>query len=326
MLVSNTYGKGRVRILRLYRTSERHEVRELTVQPMLTGDFAQAYTKGDNSTSVSTDTMKNLVNIVAREHPGLDTEAFCAAVCARFLERYPQVSGVTTTAHETKWVRMMVDGQPHPHGFVLDANGKPLARVEATRAGHTTSSGIDGFTFMKTTQSGWDGFAKDSYTTIKETRNRIAATAMQATWRWTRDPADFGAANATVLRTMLDVFATTFSESVQDSLYRMAMAALAAVPEIETISLACPNKHYLLVNLAPVRADQRERRLPADRRAARADRVHGRARLIHRPTQPASLPRPARRNRSSGVALRMRTSGSCGPRAHHASRGCGALR
>ena len=51
--------------------------------------------------------------------------------------------------------------------------------------------------------------------------------------------------------TMLEVFATTYSESVQDSLYRMGMAALAAVPELADITLACPNKHYLLINLQP---------------------------------------------------------------------------
>jgi urate oxidase len=48
---------------------------------------------------------------------------------------------------------------------------------------------------------------------------------------------------------MLDVFAGTYSNSVQDSLYRMGEAALAAVPEISEISLDCPNKHYILMNL-----------------------------------------------------------------------------
>ena len=70
-----------------------------------------------------------------------------------------------------------------------------------------------------------------------------------------RDPDDFAAANAHVLDTMLRVFATTYSHSFQDSLYRMGMAALDAVPELDTISLACPNKHYLQVNLAPFGID-----------------------------------------------------------------------
>jgi urate oxidase len=48
---------------------------------------------------------------------------------------------------------------------------------------------------------------------------------------------------------MLEVFGTTYSASVQDSLYRMGEAALAAVPEISEISMACPNIHFILMNL-----------------------------------------------------------------------------
>ena len=36
---------------------------------------------------------------------------------------------------------------------------------------------------------------------------------------------------------------------MQDSLYRMGEAALAAVPELGTVSMACPNKHCVPVNL-----------------------------------------------------------------------------
>ena len=108
---------------------------------------------------------------------------------------------------------------------------------------------------MKSTQSGWDQYMKDAYTTLPETRDRICATSMNAAWRWRAEPSDYAAANAKVLSEMLKVFATTYSESVQDSLYRMGSAALVAVPDILDISLACPNKHYLLINLAPFGLD-----------------------------------------------------------------------
>jgi urate oxidase len=78
----------------------------------------------------------------------------------------------------------------------------------------------------------------------------MCATAMDASWTWSRPPADFAAANAKILTTMIAVFATTYSSSVQDSLYRMGEAALAAVPELADIGMACPNKHYLLMNLS----------------------------------------------------------------------------
>ncbi len=249
-LIENRYGKGRVRVLRLHKDGDRHEVRELTVRAMMTGDFGRLFTDADNRKAVSTDTVKNLVNIVARENLALDTEAFCQAVCRRFFDRYPQVAGLDVTAHETRWQRMALEGRPHPHSFVLDSNGRPFASVAATRDGMTIRSGIAEFTMMKTTQSGWDNYEKDSYTTIQETRDRICATSLEASWAWRAVPADYRATNAAILRTMLGMFATTYSESVQDSLYRMGMAALAEVPEIETITLAAPNKHYIPINLA----------------------------------------------------------------------------
>ena len=68
MLIKNRYGKGRVRVMRINRDGDRHEVSQLNVKAMLEGDFARAYTDADNSTSVSTDTIKNVVNVVAREN------------------------------------------------------------------------------------------------------------------------------------------------------------------------------------------------------------------------------------------------------------------
>lgn len=250
-LTRNTHGKASVRVMRIHRDGDRQEVRELTVKALLTGDFSRSYTDADNSRTVSTDTVKNVVNIVARENLALDTEPFCVALADRLLGLYDQVEAASVTAHETKWTRLEVGGVPHPHSFVLDGNGKPFAEVVATRGGRTAMrSGVSGFTFMKSTASGWADFAKDAYTTIPEARDRMCATSMEAVWRWRSAPSSHAAANTKILGTMLEVFATTYSNSVQDSLYRMAAAALEAVPEIDEVSLACPNKHYLLVDLS----------------------------------------------------------------------------
>jgi urate oxidase len=250
-LIKNRYGKGRVRVMRIHRDGDRHEVSQLNVKAMIEGDFASAYTDADNSTSVSTDTIKNVVNIVARENTGLCTEDFCQVLARKYLDTYPQVASVALTVHETKWSRLSFGGKPHPHSFVLDSNGKPTVEVSATRGGATTmSSGIDGFAFMKSTQSGWENYVKDSYTTIPPTADRMCATAMVASWKWSGVPKNYPATNAKILDTLLEVFAMTYSKSVQDSLYRMGEAALAAVPEISEVSMACPNMHFILMNLS----------------------------------------------------------------------------
>ena len=250
-LIKNRYGKGRVRVMRIHRDGERQEVSQLNIKAMVEGDFARTYTHADNAMTVSTDTIKNIVNVIARENTGLAPEEFCQVLANKYLDTYPQVSSVAITSHETKWSRLTIGGKPHPHSFTLDANGKPTVELTMARGGATTlASGIDGFAFMKSTQSGWENYVKDRYTTIPPTADRICATSMVASWTWTARPASYPATNAKILDTLLEVFSTTYSKSVQDSLYRMGEAALAAVPEISEISMACPNMHFIPMNLS----------------------------------------------------------------------------
>ena len=250
-LIKNRYGKGRVRVMRIHREADSNEVSQLNVKAMIEGDFARAYTHGDNSTSVSTDTIKNVVNVIARENTSLCTEEFCQVLAKKYLDTYPQIASVALTVHETKWSRLSFGGKPHPHSFVLDSNGKPTVELTIARGGSSTmSSGIDGFTFMKSTQSGWENYVKDAYTTIPPTNDRMCATSMVASWKWSAKPQNYPATNAKILDTVLEVFSTTYSKSVQDSLYRMGEAALAAVPEISEISMACPNMHFIPMNLS----------------------------------------------------------------------------
>ncbi len=219
-LIKNRYGKGRVRVMRIHRDGERHEVSQLNIKAMVEGDFARTYTDADNTRTVSTDTIKNVVNMVARENTGLCTEDFCQVLAKKYLELYPQVTSVAITAHETKWSRLSFGGKPHPHSFILDSNGKPTVELSATRERSTLSSGIDGFTFMKSTQSGWENYVKDPYTTLKETNDRICATSMVASWKWSAKPQDY------------------------------PEAALVVAPEISEISMACPNMHFIPINLS----------------------------------------------------------------------------
>ena len=248
-LIASSYGKARVRVMRVHR-GEQHGIRELSVQVMLQGAFDRCYTDADNRGVVATDTIRNCVNIVARDYPQAESEAFCAHVAERLLDRYPQIERVSIDTAETRWRRMEFRGAPHPHGFVLDANGQPTVDLACSRTGSTLQSGIDNYTFLKSTASGWTDFLIDDYTTLPQTRDRIAATSMNATWVWHAPPADPVGTNALILNTMLEVFATTYSHSVQDSLYRMGDAALSAVPAIASIALACPNKHYLPIDLS----------------------------------------------------------------------------
>ncbi len=54
-----------------------------------------------------------------------------------------------------------------------------------------------------------------------------------------------------MLAAMLKVFAENYSPSAQTTLFEMGQAALATCAEISRIDLAMPNKHCLLIDLAP---------------------------------------------------------------------------
>ena len=76
----------------------------------------------------------------------------------------------------------------------------------------------------------------------------MCATAMDASWTWSSTPADFSATNDRILSTMLEVFATTYSASVQDTTYKMACSILAAVPGVDGVRYELPNKHYFEIS------------------------------------------------------------------------------
>ena len=248
--VHQKYGKARVRLLRVHRQADHHDVREVRVNVMLEGDFREAYTAADNAQVVATDSMKNLVHVLALEHLQADNEPFAVAIAETFLERYAHVSQVVVELEEVSWRRMEIDDQPHPHSFLPGDGSQPWCKVTLHRSSQDILSGIHNLRIMKTAESGFSDFWRDEYTTLPETMDRILCTRMQATWNYVETPANYPAMAAAVRSALLRIFATTYSVSVQDSMYRMGEAVLAAVPEVREITLAMPNIHYNPIDLA----------------------------------------------------------------------------
>lgn len=250
-LTASKYGKGHVRVMRLTRDGDHHTPRETCMTVLMKGAFDAAWTSGDNTACVATDSVKNIVNVVAAKNLSLDKEQFAEAVAKEFLDKYQHIEEMLVEGEETRWVRQSFGGTPHGHTFTLDGNGTGYVKLVMSRGEKVLQSGLRGFTFMKTTRSGWVEFLDDEYRTLADTTDRIAATAMDATWTWSSAPPDYTAANDKLLGIMIEVFGTTYSKGVQDSMYRMGEAVLAQMPEIADLSFAMPNKHYIPINLKP---------------------------------------------------------------------------
>jgi len=264
-LGENNYGKQRVRILQVVRHPDRHDIKELTLGIRLEGDFEPAHSKGDNRKVLPTDTMKNTVYALAKQHAIESPDEFCLRLANHFLSRNPQVSYVRIEAAQTLWSRLSVQGQPHSHTFTSSTSEKRTAAVAATREAKTLHAGIDGLVVLKTTGSAFESFLRDEYTTLKEDRNRILATAIRAAWLYRDNPADFDSTWQSVRQTLLETFAGHDSESLQHTLYAMGEAVLRECPTIREIHLSLPNKHYNLVDLSPFHLDNpKEIFLPTD--------------------------------------------------------------
>jgi urate oxidase len=251
VLGRNNYGKSRVRLVRVARHPDRHDITDLTVDVALEGDFEAAHVRGDNSGMVATDTMRNTVYALAQGHPVDDVERFGMRLVERFVSAGSTVSRARIHLVEHPWARLQsAGGAPHEHAFQRGAGGERVATVSGDGSRFEIEAGIDGLVVLKTTGSGWEGYLRDEYTSLAETDDRIMATEITARWSYRDTDVDFTAAWHDVRRVVLEAFGDHYSPSVQFTLHRMGEAVLEARPEVQRISFSLPNKHHLLYDLS----------------------------------------------------------------------------
>jgi len=255
-IIANSYGKSEVRLVTVRRGPDRHELRDVTVAIRLEGDFAAAYTHGDNTGVVATDTMKNTVYALAAEHPFDDVEDFGLALTEHLTRTYPQVASARVELTEHLWERIEAGGSPHPHAFRRAGSERRTAVVTRGPSSVSVLAGLEDLVVMKTAKSAFEGFPRDRWTTLKETGDRLLATALRATWRYSRPYVPFGRLWSDVRRVLLATFAEHDSRSVQHTLYAMGDAVLETL-DVEEIHLAMPNRHHIPVDLTPFGGENR---------------------------------------------------------------------
>jgi urate oxidase len=251
VLSHDAYGKSQVRLTKVTRHADRHDLKELCVAIQLEGDFAASYTHGDNSQIIATDTMKNTVYALAKDHPLSDPESFGQALAGHFMTHYSHVSAAAISLVEQPWHRIELNGQKHPHAFIGGGMEKRTCTVTFTRQGQRIESGLDELLLHKTTDSAFAGFIRDGYTTLQDTNDRIFATGLKADWLYDDFQANWNLCHDRIRRAMLEVFAGQKSLAIQQTLYAMGAAALQVCRQIRQIKLTMPNRHRLLVNLRP---------------------------------------------------------------------------
>jgi urate oxidase len=172
--LTQSYGKSRVRLTKVDRDTDVHQLTELSVDVELDGDFNAAYTRGDNSLVIPTDTMKNTVYSFARELDPCDLETFAWTLGSHFVENFEHVSHAAVKIVETPWQRVVIDGEPHPHAFLGTSTERNICQAvisqpkEGDEPEGAIECGLEGLILLKTTDSGFSKFLKDDFTTLPE--------------------------------------------------------------------------------------------------------------------------------------------------------------
>jgi urate oxidase len=257
MLTHTAYGKSQVRLVQVRRRGDRDDLRDLSVAVRFEGDYDAAYLDGDNRDVLPTDTMKNTVYALAARSPVHDPEPFAIRLGQHFLDRNPKLHRVTLNLVEHLWRRIEIGEREHGQAFLRRGPDTRTASVVATREAITVDAGIQDLLIMKTGHSAFGGFPRDEFTTLPETRDRLLATSMTASWRYADIDMPFGSTWRGVRDMLLRTFAEHESESVQHTLHAMGQAVLDSLDLVSSITLVMPNRHHVPVDLSRFGLDNR---------------------------------------------------------------------
>jgi urate oxidase len=229
-------------------------------------NFLPAYTRGDNSNVVATDSMKNFVLRQALAFQGSTLEAFLAFLGRHFLTTYQQMEELHLTARELPFSSVPsspgVDGTQEEAAAVLFSrshNDFALATMAFTRDPAqqpvitSQRSGRLALELFKVTGSAFTHFVRDEYTTLPERVDRPLFIRLNVYWTYTDVSDSLGSdlsryVPAEQVRDLLQVvFAEFVSESIQHLVYEMGCRLLERFPQLATITFEAENRTRDLV-------------------------------------------------------------------------------
>jgi urate oxidase len=253
LLGENRYGKAETHVVRVTRDGPCHGIKDLTVSVALSGDMAAVHLSGDNAAVLPTDSQKNTVFAFAQKYGIESAEHFAILLAQHFVASQPTIRHARIEVLETEWERI---GE-HGHSFVRSSRETRTALVHHDGERTHVVSGLRDLVVLNSTGSEFHGYVKDEYTTLPETHDRVLATAVSAQWRRAETDdaeiraADFDGDYDIARAALLEAFASTYSLSLQQTLYAMGTRVLDECEGVCEVRLALPNRHHFAVDLSP---------------------------------------------------------------------------
>lgn len=287
VLTSARYGKDLIRVFRVVRDGEFHQVVEYNVTVLLEGDIEPSYMAADNSVVIATDSMKNITYYLAKISPHiLSPERFALHLGTHIVSKYAHIHRAFITLEKLRWSRIALSANdhPHPHSFVRDGNDKQIVEVEIDastgkdKLSAKVTSGITDLLVLKSSGSAFHGYIHDEYTTLPEVNDRILSTSVDLSYTFAplslSSPTDGKKLDFTVpegfalggvwdavnvatraRNATLDIFALDASASVQATLFKMGQRVIAENAGVESVTYKLPNRHYIPVDMKYIGMD-----------------------------------------------------------------------
>jgi urate oxidase len=271
--VEISYGKAQVSLYRTYAgvmlgvrsipesafTSRDNSLFGLEVDVEVFGDnFAPAYTHGDNSAVVATDTMKNFVLRQALDYDGSTLEGFLYFLGSRFLATYPQMQKLRLTGKELPFEAALVPADDGSYTlsdrlFSRSHNSYAIGVLDMQRDGDdfvvtAHRCGHVGLQLIKLTGSSFASFVRDEYTTLPERIDRPLFVYLDVYWKYAEaaqavsSSLDQYVASEQVGDLVQAVFHDFVSMSIQHLVYEMGGRILARFPQISEVSFEAQNR------------------------------------------------------------------------------------
>ncbi|TPX36902.1 factor-independent urate hydroxylase [Synchytrium microbalum] len=150
----------------------------------------------------------------------------------------------------------------HPHSYFRAGDEKRTVHMVASRAAggnvtYTTVSGLVDLLILKTTGSSFEGYHLDELTTLQPAADRLFSTNVDVSWNFASVTEPLNTTTSKfvklpfdkifngVRQILIDLFANHDSPSVQNTLWRICADVIAKFAEVEEVSMALPNKHYI---------------------------------------------------------------------------------
>lgn len=280
-----SYGKGAVSTYRTYGTplsgltaipesaftGREHVLLAAEIDVQVLGEaFLAAYTEGDNSLVVATDTMKNFIHRESLAFPGSTLEGWLLFIGRRFLETYPDMERLRLDGRELTFEPARVPATSRDSADGFTDSTVLFHRRQDDRA--TASLGLDrsgadgavtvtdlesarvGLQLVKVTGSAFKAFARDDYTTLPERIDRPLYIHMDVAWRYadpgiaTRPDVARYVATEQVRDLVGAVFHRFVSLSIQHLVHEIGQVVLERWPQLSEVSFVAQNRLWDLSN------------------------------------------------------------------------------